>query len=229
MNRTTRRRNGSPIAYQGRAPARAGSEQRRRAILEAALRIIIRDGVRGVRHRAVAQEAGVPLSATTYYFKDIHDLIADTFTLFVENALSQVIDPTWVRIYEFVGQYGGRRPDDAARREEFVTGLAKLATDHVEHEVLNQRDHLLAEQAFLQAAILDERLRKPAAAFRQRIIDGLAMFCTTVGAKDPALAAELVHQTFLQLEYEQLIREDQQFDRARAEAVLTHLLRLVLG
>ena len=58
------------VQYQGRKASRRGSEQRRQDILDAAMRIVVRDGVRAVRHRAVAAEAGVPLSATTYYFKD---------------------------------------------------------------------------------------------------------------------------------------------------------------
>ncbi len=73
------------IQYQGRKARRTGSEQRRQAILEASLNIIVRDGIRAVRHRAVAREAGVPLSATTYYFKDLSDLIADTFALFASE------------------------------------------------------------------------------------------------------------------------------------------------
>jgi DNA-binding transcriptional regulator YbjK len=217
-----------PVAYQGRRAARSGSEQRRRAILEATLRIIIRDGVRAVRHRAVAKEAGVPLSATTYYFKDIHDLIADTFTLFVENAMSQVLDPVWVKIYEFVGSHGGRFPADAAGREAFATGIAHLMADFVEREVTQQREHLLAEQAFMQAAVLDERLRAPAEEFRRRIVEGITLLCTTMGSADPQLDAEMIHQTFLQLEYEHLIRDDAAFDRARVEAVLAHRARLVM-
>jgi len=47
----------SDIQYQGRQARREGSEQRRRSILEAALRIIVREGIRNVRHRAVAKEA----------------------------------------------------------------------------------------------------------------------------------------------------------------------------
>lgn len=74
------------VQYQGRKTARQGSEQRRQQILDAAMRIIVRDGVRGVRHRAVAAEAGVPLSATTYYFKDIEDLLTDTFAQYVERS-----------------------------------------------------------------------------------------------------------------------------------------------
>ncbi len=80
----------SAVKYQGRKTSRAGSEQRRRLILEAALRIVIREGVRGIRHRAVAKEADVPLAATTYYFKDIQELINDTFTLYAEQALEVV-------------------------------------------------------------------------------------------------------------------------------------------
>src|SRR5690606_30300634 len=57
------------VQYHGRKAIRRRSEVRRQAILDAAMRIIVRDGVRAVRHRAVAAEAGVPLSATTYYFK----------------------------------------------------------------------------------------------------------------------------------------------------------------
>lgn len=74
------------VQYQGRKASRRGSEQRRQDILDAAMRIVVRDGVRAVRHRAVAAEAGVPLSATTYYFKDIDDLLTDTFAQYVERS-----------------------------------------------------------------------------------------------------------------------------------------------
>src|ERR1700712_4510695 len=74
------------VRYQGRKASRQGSEQRRQDILDAAMRIVIRDGVRAVRHRAVATEASVPLSATTYYFKDMDDLLTDAFSQYVERS-----------------------------------------------------------------------------------------------------------------------------------------------
>jgi len=42
---------------------------RRRSILEATVRLLVRGGLAGVTHRAVAREADVPLAATTYYFR----------------------------------------------------------------------------------------------------------------------------------------------------------------
>jgi DNA-binding transcriptional regulator YbjK len=49
---------------------------RRELILEAALRLIGRSGRESVTHRAVAEEAGVPLGSTTYYFESRDDLLA---------------------------------------------------------------------------------------------------------------------------------------------------------
>lgn len=216
-------------AYHGRRAARAGSEQRRRAILEAALRIIIRDGVRAVRHRAVATEAGVPLSATTYYFKDIHDLIADAFTLFVENALAKVLDPVWIEIYQFTAGYSQEQLRDPARRSELIAGLARLAADFVERELSMHREHLLAEQAFFQAAVIDERLREQASFYRGKILEGLIAFCTLLATPEPALDAELIHEMFMGLEFEHLIRGDGVFDRARVERVITHRMQLIVG
>src|SRR3954468_18104106 len=51
------------------------AEGRREQILEATLRVIGRSGREAVTHRAVAEEAGVPLGSTTYYFDSRADLL----------------------------------------------------------------------------------------------------------------------------------------------------------
>ena len=102
----------------GRKASRQGSEQRRLNILDATLRIIVRDGLRGVRHRAVAAEAGVPLSATTYYFRDIKDLISDSFVLFVERS-SASLSLLWADIARDLQ----RMEDQWFRAKAFDTSL----------------------------------------------------------------------------------------------------------
>ncbi|MEX2194265.1 MAG: TetR family transcriptional regulator [Thermoleophilaceae bacterium] len=57
-------------------------EARRRAILDAALRILGRDGPAGLTHRRVAREASVPLAATTYYFESKDALLEEALKLF---------------------------------------------------------------------------------------------------------------------------------------------------
>ncbi|MGH8355191.1 MAG: TetR/AcrR family transcriptional regulator, partial [Pseudomonas sp.] len=137
------------VQYHGRKASRQGSEQRRQAILDAAMRIIVRDGVRAVRHRAVAAEAAVPLSATTYYFKDINDLITDTFAQFVERSAAYMAD-FWGSTQGLLLALVGRLDGSAESRRELADEIARLAVEYVLQQLLTRRDHLMAEQAFEQ-------------------------------------------------------------------------------
>src|SRR6187551_39219 len=64
------------------------SRGRREEILEATLRVIGRSGRKAVTHRAVAEEAGVPLGSTTYYFDSRDDLLAQA----LQQVSGRIID-----------------------------------------------------------------------------------------------------------------------------------------
>jgi DNA-binding transcriptional regulator YbjK len=57
------------------ATSRTPPEVVRAAIIDATVRIVGRDGVDGVTHRAVATEAGVSLSSTTYHFVSKDEIV----------------------------------------------------------------------------------------------------------------------------------------------------------
>lgn len=50
-------------------------ERRRQALVEAAASLLVEGGFDAVRHRAVAERAGLPLASTTYYFDSLDDLV----------------------------------------------------------------------------------------------------------------------------------------------------------
>ena len=54
---------------------RARGERTRRALMEATLRVVAKDGVGAVSHRRVCQEAGQPASSAAYHFPSITDLL----------------------------------------------------------------------------------------------------------------------------------------------------------
>jgi DNA-binding transcriptional regulator YbjK len=56
----------------GRGP---NDPRRAERIVEGAMRLIARSGVESLTHRKIAQEAGVPLGSTTYYFGSHDDII----------------------------------------------------------------------------------------------------------------------------------------------------------
>jgi DNA-binding transcriptional regulator YbjK len=70
---------------------KARGEKKRRAIVEATLRVIEREGVAGVTHRSVAREAGVPTTAPTYYFASIDDLLVATLLWVAEELCGDML------------------------------------------------------------------------------------------------------------------------------------------
>jgi DNA-binding transcriptional regulator YbjK len=70
-----------------RGTRRRDPEGRRRAIITATIAVIASSGLGAVTHRKVAQQAGVPLGSTTYYFSCIDDLVTAALTEATQAAL----------------------------------------------------------------------------------------------------------------------------------------------
>ncbi|RPA58516.1 TetR family transcriptional regulator [Gordonia oryzae] len=61
----------------GERGIRETSRRRRQVLLDATIRIMARQGLAAVTHRAVAAEAGLPPSSTSYFFESIDELMAE--------------------------------------------------------------------------------------------------------------------------------------------------------
>lgn len=214
------------IQYQGRPAQREGSEQRRLRILEATLAIIVRDGIRNVRHRAVAKEADVPLSATTYYFKDISDLIADAFTLFAERALDEVIEPFRQQAFALLAEFDTAQLADPQSRSRLLSSLADMTTLFMLSESREKRSHLVAEQAFLQEAMMDSRLRDLALVYVGQLVSVLRAACDKLGTTAPEADAELMWGSFMSLEHRLLL--DPSFSQQQLRALVYRMLELFM-
>ncbi|MFC9908287.1 TetR/AcrR family transcriptional regulator [Streptomyces sp. NPDC059862] len=55
--------------------ARRYDPERRRRIIDAAIRVVGAKGIAGLSHRSVAAEADVPLGSTTYHFRTLDELL----------------------------------------------------------------------------------------------------------------------------------------------------------
>jgi len=216
------------VQYQGRKASRQGSEQRRQAILDAAMRIIVRDGVRAVRHRAVAAEAQVPLSATTYYFKDIDDLITDTFAQLVERSAAQMA-AFWAGTQGVLEEMVGRLDGSEQARRQLADEIAALAVQYVQRQLRERRDHLIAEQAFQQEVLLNPRLRELVRAHRQILLQGVTHFFEVLGSRQPEQDAVLLTAAIVRMEYQGLLDGVEHLDSQGMLAILKRYMNLVLG
>ncbi len=219
----------SAVKYQGRKTSRAGSEQRRRLILEAALRIVIREGVRGIRHRAVAKEADVPLAATTYYFKDIQELINDTFTLYAEQSL-EVVNKFAMRLYEPISGGEGKSFIEAmASADDMSEIISDNMTEYVIEQITEHRDALIAEQAFRYEVILSPHLRQLGQVHKVALMQKLTDLLGIMQSPNPAADATIVISVLQRIEYEGLLVEPEDLDKVAIHATLSRLLNLILN
>lgn len=216
------------VRYQGRKTARQGSEQRRQLILDAAMRIVVRDGVRGVRHRAVAAEAGVPLSATTYYFKDIEDLLTDTFAQYVERSAAYMAK-LWLNTEAVLRQLLAQGDGSPQARAELADEVARMTADYVQRQLLTRRDFMMAEQAFRQEALLCPRLADLVCAHEQILLHGTRQLLQVVGSRQPEQDAQMLTAIIEQMEYQGLLKHAEAQADGPMLAMLTRYLQLVLA
>ena len=216
------------VQYQGRKTARQGSEQRRQQILDAAMRIVVRDGVRGVRHRAVAAEAGVPLSATTYYFKDIQDLLADTFAQYVERSAAYMAK-LWTNTEGVLRQLLAQGDGSYEARAHLADEVARMLADYVLRQLNNRRDFLMAEQAFRQEALLCPRLAELVQAHEQILLHGARQILQVVGSRQPEQDAQMLTAIIEQMEYQGLLKDANAQSDGQMLAILVRYLQMVLA
>lgn len=221
---------GRSLQYAGRKTSRAKSEQRRRDILQATLDIVRTEGVRGIRHRAVAKEAGVPLAATTYYFKDIDELILDAFTLYTEQALAVVNEFT----DHFYQPLTNILHQENARSQETIEQLVNYMSEQVVAYMLNQvdaqRDMLIIEQALRYEALINPKLRNLLKLHRKALYDkATSFFKEFVHSEHPYEDAELLVGLFHTLEYNSLLYGLDELEIRQIEKSIKHYITLLIS
>lgn len=212
----------SELVYQGRRAQRADSRQRRKAILEATLRLIVREGIRGVRHRAVAKEAEVPLAATTYYFKDLNDLISDAFTYFAEQSLADT------RQLEEDSFAAARRMDrselaSGPGRKLIVQQLTRFILSHIRNQA-SDRENRLVELAFRNEAVRNPQLTKTVRLSGDASVELIREFFDLLQIADSGAAAQIVYGTIMNLEY-QILSGAVEIDSPVLERTVTMMLK----
>jgi DNA-binding transcriptional regulator YbjK len=181
---------------------------RRAQILDAAIAVLGRQGVRGVTHRAVDAAAGVPLGTTSNYFRTRDALLDAVVDRFVERERAAF--------------------DDLASAAPPTTpqGLAALLAAFAVTATGPRRELTLARFAILvEAAIrpeLQRKLREGAAEVRAWSTEWLR----AVGSADPVRDAVFLGNHVEAMTLHQLAYPDPAFDPAPS---LTTLVTVLIG
>ena len=107
-------------------PRVADKQERRDQVVEAAFRVIARDGLSGTSMRAVAKEAGCTIGLINHWFSSRDDLIEATFdqaiTMEMERAAETAADPS-----SYIDAASQFLPVDERRRDEAKIWIAFYA------------------------------------------------------------------------------------------------------
>jgi DNA-binding transcriptional regulator YbjK len=158
---------------------RPRGEARRRAILDAVLTIVGRDGAGSVTHRAVAKEAGVPLAATTYYFASRDELLAEAFHTAAAEDIAQL----------------RRDAHELAAQPVDASSLAARLCRIVDQWLAGDRLTLLAQYEISLEAARRPELAAASRAWTDAHVTALAPALRELGAAEPERDAWIVYST----------------------------------
>ena len=180
-----------------RVNRQARGAERRREVLDAALRVIGRDGLRAVTHRAVAAEAGTSLSATTYYFESGRDMIVQAFAQYVDERITAV---------------------EAALAGPLATGAlsadegARLLTRFVLDELASGGLRISAEYQLALEGVREPEIAEQFARLTRSAEERLAALLDLVGSVDPPRDARVLLATVRGLEIDEVTRPEPSTD-----------------
>ena len=186
---------------------------RRAAILQATLRILGREGSAAITHRAVAEEAGVPIASTTYYFTSKEDLLKEALYLHVEQEAHRVAQAT-----------------NTIKGTPTIDELADRLADFVDYGLKAGRVTLIAEYELLLQAARQPELEPLSRVFYDQVRQQLLEPLTDLGSTDPDGDSQLIMAALAGLEVDNLAAPTTQ--RARREEVrhlIGRLLHALLG
>jgi DNA-binding transcriptional regulator YbjK len=177
-------------------PTLPQAERRRRAILDATLRVISAGGVDAVTHRRVAAEANVALGSTTYYFASREELVREAFRYYLAEVTTALASL--------------ERESPIEQAADVAEALIELARREFADPGL-----VLAEYELILYAARDPVLAQDFNAYERGLEAQLAGPLERLGADRPVDAARTVIELMRGFELERLTRPNTSTEELR--------------
>lgn len=193
-------------------------------IFIATLNIIRNQGMRAVRHRAVAEEAEVSLGSTTYHFKNLDELIASTFVHWMQRD-GENRSGNLDSIEQLLANTSGHD------KKAIVEPLLQAAGAYLHTQIIVNRDDRYIELAFHNEAIRNKQLSEIILSSWRADSEKLSSFYSALGSSNAELDGEDTHALILQLERRSLLFDETQLEHefAQMKLVLQRHIEKVLA
>lgn len=182
---------------------------RRELAASAALSVLAAQGSRGLTHRAVDTEAGLPPGSTSNYFRTRSSLLEAALHRHIELDLPPA---------ELVEQLDEAGLTEQQARDLLFAALARV----IDHEA---RPMIAARYELMLEATRREELRDIYNRSRERVLGLTEMMLQARGCETPAEHAEQMVILFDGIALDQLLESDRALDRQGIERTLDRFLQ----
>ena len=202
-------------------------EQTRARILQAVLDIAVEEGMRAVRHRAVAKRAGVSLGSTTYHFSSIEDLVTSAFHYW-RMQKKVVVNPYYNEVKKRLETMEeGMVP--SGRREETAVWICDQSVAYILDQLDGKRFDRLVELAFYHESIRYPSLRVLLEDVRQFWLGFLTDVHRAMGSPCPIEDAQITLALCRQLEKTAVMSVSTKLETEMIRRTITRHLALCFG
>ncbi|PKH87843.1 TetR/AcrR family transcriptional regulator [Colwellia sp. Bg11-28] len=185
---------------------RSKGEVTREKILIAAIEVLALNGIKGTTHRAIASNADLQLSLTTYYFKDIQELIHQAFRLNSERILSRT-DTFLKAAFIVVIDIEKNELRKTIVKEKLCLQLSEMASEHLIDNIKHQAISLAVEQLMLTEIQVTPELCVLVKEHESVKLLPYEQLCQFFNKVNPELDAKIMYTVFSQLQYGQLTKQ----------------------
>ncbi|BBY48563.1 hypothetical protein MARA_20310 [Mycolicibacterium arabiense] len=186
--------------------------QRRTAIIDAAIAVMAQVGLAGLSMRVVANQAGIPLGALSYYFNDKADLVAQAFAQLSDREIERV-----VRTAEQLSP--SMSPDQ----------LADAVADMIIDGFTSPQGAIVTRYELVTEASRDERLRPMFEAWYAAMVPALSRLFRDLGSRQPELDSRTIMAVTAGLEIDNIYRPLGPVDKRRIRATIRHAFRALIA
>jgi len=185
---------------------RSKGERTREKILIAAIEVLALNGIKGTTHRAIASHADLQLSLTTYYFKDIQELIYQAYKLNSQHILTRS-DSILETAFSIITSIEKKELRKTAVREVLCKQLSEMTSHHLVDNIKHQAISLAVEQLMLTEVQVSPELRLLIQEHELAQLVPYEQLCAFFNKVNPELDAKIMYTIFSQLQYGQLANQ----------------------
>lgn len=207
---------------------RSKGERTRRKILLAAIDILAINGIKGTTHRAIANYADLQLSLTTYYFKDIKELVQAAFQLNSDHLRTKT-DTILHKAFSALESIDKASLKKTEVKSELCDQLAEMTANYLFENINSEAIPLAVEQLMFTTIPVSPELKELVDEHKKSQLVPFTQLVSYFNRADPEIDASIMHTIFTQLEYSQLSLEPNERSIEPIQKVSKKLMGWIMG